>query len=80
MDANTITTLIGSLGFPIVMCGVMFYYLQETQKKHDEEIKTITAALHQNTLALQELKDILTYLRSAIDGTTDRTNNTGTVV
>lgn len=33
MDANTVTTLIGSLGFPIVACGFMGWYIVTTQKE-----------------------------------------------
>lgn len=27
MDANTIIQIISSLGFPIVMCGALFWYM-----------------------------------------------------
>lgn len=29
MDIQTATTLIGSLGFPIVMCLMLFWYMKE---------------------------------------------------
>lgn len=33
MDLNTLTTLIGSLGFPIVACCAMAYYCVQSQKQ-----------------------------------------------
>lgn len=47
MDTNTIMTLIGSLGFPIVMCIAMMYYgykiLAQIKTAIDDLTKTITA-------------------------------------
>ena len=39
MDANMITTMIGSLGFPIVSCVALFWYITKTNEQHKEEIK-----------------------------------------
>lgn len=57
MDVAAIQTLIGSLGFPIVCCGVLFWYLYTTQKQHKEESHKWTEALNNNTLVLQRLLD-----------------------
>lgn len=59
MDANTLTTLVGSLGFPIVACGAMFYEMHQQNKRHEEEMEKVSDALNNNTLALTELKDKL---------------------
>ena len=40
MDANTLTTLITSVGFPIVACIGMFWYLTRIMDKRDEKINT----------------------------------------
>lgn len=42
MDVNTITTLIGSLGFPIVCCIVMFYQNNKMQETLSELGKTLS--------------------------------------
>ena len=34
MDVNQILQAVGSLGFPIVACGALFYYLQKEQESH----------------------------------------------
>ena len=49
MDANTIVTLIGSLGFPIVACCYMAWFTNTTIAKFKE-------AMDKNTDALQEIK------------------------
>ena len=68
MDANTLITLIGSLGFPIVACiaiGVFFAKvndnyrqdIKELQAEHREEVKLMTEAIQNNTLVVQKLVD-----------------------
>lgn len=43
MDINGITTLIGSLGFPIAACCVMFYQNSKLQETLNELSKTLTS-------------------------------------
>lgn len=59
---QTIVQLIGNLGFPIVVAGVMFKYIQEqnkrqdeAEKRHDEREKDWQKALENNTLVVHEL-------------------------
>ncbi len=70
MDINAITTLVTSVGFPIVMCGAMGWYVkyisdrhaaevQQLNNQHNDEMKQVTEALNNNTLALQKLCDKL---------------------
>lgn len=59
MDANTIIQLVGSLGFPIVCCGALFWKQVQSDKQHVEEMDKMSAALNNNTLALQKLTDKL---------------------
>lgn len=62
--------LIGSLGFPIVACLGMGYYVKyqtdsyrdevkDMRSEHKEEISKMSEALNNNTLALQKLCDKL---------------------
>lgn len=62
--------LISSVGFPIVACLGMGWYVKyqtdnyreevrDMQKEHKEEISRITEALNNNTEALQKLADKL---------------------
>lgn len=43
MDINGITTIVGSLGFPIAACCVMFYQNSKLQETLNELSKTLTS-------------------------------------
>lgn len=66
MDMQTVTTLIGSLGFPIVMCVILLKQnrensenfmkqLQDTESVHKEEIDTLRECVNNNTLVQQQI-------------------------
>ena len=70
MDANSIVQLIGSLGFPVVMCLLFFWWNAKTNEQHHEEIKNmqeqhtletkeLSEAINNNTLVMQKLIDKL---------------------
>lgn len=70
MDGQTIASLISTLGFPIVACvGLGWYVKYQTDKnfetttqmrqEHVEEMNKITEALNNNTIALQKLVVLL---------------------
>lgn len=68
MDANTLTTVIGSLGFPIVAClGIAWFFakvndnyrsdIKEMNASHKAEIDKMTEAINNNTIVIQKLID-----------------------
>lgn len=59
MDANTIIQLVGSLGFPIVMCGALFWRMVKYDEQHKEEMDKLSEALNNNTNAITKLSDKL---------------------
>lgn len=59
MDVNVILQAIASVGFPIVMCIMLMYYVKEMSKNHKDESDKFTEALNSNTLVLQKLCDKL---------------------
>lgn len=59
MDANTIIQLVGSLGFPIVMCGALFWRMVKSDEQHKVEMDKLSEALNNNTIALTKLSDNL---------------------
>lgn len=70
MNANDIVSMITTVGFPIVMCGAMGWFVKDQTDKHrdemsqerathQEEISTMTEAINNNTLALQKLTDYM---------------------
>lgn len=59
MDPNAIVSLVGSLGFPIVCCGALFWYQNKTMKefseKIDQNISSLSSAITDNTEATIKL-------------------------
>ena len=45
MDYNTIVTLVGSLGFPIVACIGLFWMINTTMKEFKETVSENTKAM-----------------------------------
>lgn len=55
MDANTIATLVGSLGFPIVCCIALFWFITKLTSQHKEEIEKLREAIDNNTKVMTEV-------------------------
>lgn len=66
MDWSAITQAVTTIGFPIVMCGAMAWYVKYITDKHREEVtklneqhqqemENVTTAINNNTLALTKL-------------------------
>ena len=64
--ANAVVQLISTVGFPIVMCGVMGYYVKYLNDAHKEEINKIndehmdevdklTNTIDNNTIVMEQL-------------------------
>lgn len=61
-----ILTAIATVGFPIVACIALFYYIYKQAERHKDEINTLTTALNNNTIVLSKLSekiDVLTQIR-----------------
>lgn len=52
---SDIVTAISTVGFPIVMCLLMFYMNDKQDIRHREETDKITEAVNNNTIAIQQL-------------------------
>lgn len=70
MDVNTICQTVGTVGFPIVCAIAMGWYVKyvtdrnredidKLNEQHQQEMKEVTTALNNNTLALQKLSDVI---------------------
>lgn len=55
MDVTVLTQLIGSLGFPIVACGALFWRMTKSDDMHKQEVDKLAQALNNNTEVLREL-------------------------
>lgn len=64
--ANAITQAIGSLGFPIVMCGALFWLLNKREEEHREENLKLSEAIDRMNITLTRLLE-----RMVVDNETD---------
>lgn len=62
MEFSEIGQLIGTLGFPIVACCVVFWYLQKESDNHKQEMNSMKDAVNANTSVIMELKMIMQQL------------------
>lgn len=53
---------ITTVGFPIVISGVLFWYVTQKDKQHKEEISALKTSIDKNSSILDELKGLITYL------------------
>ena len=59
MDPSAISSLIGTLGFPIACVIAMFYMWNKERDDHKSEMEKVTQALNNNTIALTKLEELL---------------------
>lgn len=59
MDADSITQIVSTVGFPIAMCVALLWYIKDIVDKHKQETEKFTEALNNNTLVLQKLCDTI---------------------
>lgn len=57
--AQMVITAISTVGFPIVMCGALFWKMDKEDKEHKEEMNKSTEAINNNTVVLQKLMQML---------------------
>lgn len=57
--AEVITQVISTVGFPIAMSLIMFYFLHKEQEDHKEEMKELREVISQNNEVLASLKQLL---------------------
>lgn len=55
MDYNAIVQTVSSVGFPIIMCLMLYNQMLKTEEVHKQEIAELRKAIENNTLALNNL-------------------------
>ena len=55
MNTTELTTLIGSLGFPIVACGALFWQQNKLTKMYQEQIEKLSDVIREHTASVQAL-------------------------
>lgn len=58
MIMNFITTL----GFPIVVCCALFWYINKMNESHKDEIDSLRETISDNTTLLHEVKELISAL------------------
>lgn len=56
---NIILQAISTVGFPIVMCGIMFWFLNKEQENHKEEMLSLKDVISENNQVLESLKQLI---------------------
>lgn len=59
MDYTAVAQLIGSLGFPIVACVMLYMRMEKQDENHKAEVSELTKAIQNNTIVMQKLVDRL---------------------
>lgn len=57
MDLSNLSTLVSTVGFPVVMCGALLYYLMKVTEQHADESKEMREAINALQVAITELTD-----------------------
>lgn len=58
-DINVIIQAISTVGFPIVMCGIMFWFLNKEQENHKAEMLSLKEVISENNAVLVGLKQLI---------------------
>lgn len=62
MEVNDITSLVSNLGFPIVVCVALFYYMNKQNERHNSETDKLSETVQANTKVLTELCTLIKTL------------------
>lgn len=55
MEISELTTLLGNYAFPIVCVIAMFFMWNKEREDHKTEVKQMTEAVNNNTVALEKI-------------------------
>lgn len=58
-DINVVIQAISTVGFPIVMCGIMFWFLNKEQENHKNEMLSLKEVIAENNKVLEGLKQLI---------------------
>lgn len=61
MEFTSLTEIISQLAFPVCCCIYLFWQSAKEREAHKEELNKLTEALNNNTLALTQIKERLSY-------------------
>ena len=53
LDINTLTNAISLVGFPVIMCGALFWYIYTSQAKTQEILMELTQVISELKVVIQ---------------------------
>lgn len=59
MEFPDILSAISTVGFPIVFCILLFWYLREETKNHKDEVSDLKSVISENNAILASLKQLI---------------------
>ena len=59
MEMTEILTAISTVGFPIVFCILLFWYLREETTNHKDEVAELKSVISENNTILASLKQLI---------------------
>ena len=59
MEFTELLTAISTVGFPIVFCLIMFWYLREESNNHKTEMDQLKTVIADNNTILASLKQLI---------------------
>ena len=59
MELTDVLTAISTVGFPIVFCLIMFWYLREESANHKSEMLDLKNVIAENNTILASLKQLI---------------------
>lgn len=71
MDVSTIGSLVASLGFPIVACGAMAFFIVKRSEANDQKLETLRKEWREDLMTIQkEHKEEVAKMTDALDNNT----------
>lgn len=58
-NIDIIMQAISTVGFPIAMCGIMFWFLYKEQESHKAEMLSLKEVISENNQVLAGLKQLI---------------------
>lgn len=59
MELTDVLTAISTVGFPIVFCLILFWYLREESENHKTEMNDLKTVIAENNTILASLKQLI---------------------
>ena len=58
-DVNVLIQALSTVGLPIVMCAIMFWFLNKEQENHKAEMLSLKEVISENNAVLVGLKQLI---------------------